>query len=259
MWCLYFPTTTPPPQPLQLPPPASSTLPKGNLQQTIHAHECCDHLTGNFWMVLAHQLDKIVPMSVPFMLLCNKSRAHKIRYVQNNHPKIDHPQIHHKWVGLKTIPNSPNVVVYVTGLPTLYISIYIYYIYMYVYMYVCVYIYIYTHIYIYENGSTFKTPFHRRFSSCLLTIQFLGYPILTHKRTSRTSPYPHHILKRSIHEPRVAVYGHLFSRQNAQSIANLNQLVVLEQRSQAERDHLLGDSLNDTCHVTIDEWSHLPV
>jgi hypothetical protein len=66
-------------------------------------------------MVLAHQLDKIVPMSVPFMLLCNKSRAHKIRYVQNNHPKIDHPQIHHKWVGLKTIPNSPNVVVYVTG------------------------------------------------------------------------------------------------------------------------------------------------
>ena len=145
-----------------------------------------------------------------------------------------------------------------------YIYLYIIYIYIiYIYVCICMYVYTYTYthiyIYIYENGSTFKTPFHRRFSSCLLTIQFLGYPILTHKRTSRTSPYPHHILKRSIHEPRVAVYGHLFSRQNAQSIANLNQLVVLEQRSQAERDHLLGDSLNDTCHVTIDEWSHLPV
>ena len=204
-------------------------------------------------MVLAHQLDKIVPMSVSIMLLCNKCRAHKIQYVQNNHPKINHPRIHHKWVGLKTIPNSPNVVVYVTGLPTLYL------LYVYVYMCICICMCIHIHIYIYENGSTFKAPFHRSFSSCLLTIQFWGYPILTHKRTSRTSPYPHHILKRSIHEPRVAVYGHLFSRQNAQSIANLNQLVVLEQRSQAERDHLLGDSLNDACHVTIDEWSHLPV
>ena len=76
-------------------------------------------------MVLAHQLDKIVPMSVPIMLLCNKSRAPKIQYVQSNHPKINYTRIHHKWVGFKTISNSPNVVVYVTGLPTLY-YIYIY-------------------------------------------------------------------------------------------------------------------------------------